>query len=73
MRFEDILEFTEENTFNAGYPVYDIYDKMLSYGYVWYRIVEGKLINEEKKLHYPYDNLIAIKNTNAIMGLTLNA
>ena len=47
-----MIEFTEENTFNAGYPVYDIYDKMLSYGYVWYRIVEGQLINEEKKIHY---------------------
>ena len=57
-----MIEFTEENTFNAGYPVYEIYDIMLDFGYVWYRIHKGELVKEEKKLHYPYDNLIAIKN-----------
>lgn len=56
-----MVEFTEENTFNAGYPVYDIYDVMQDFGYEWYRISEGELIKEEKKLHYPYDNLIALK------------
>lgn len=58
---EVMIEFTEENTFNAGYSVYDIYDIMTNFGYTWYRIENGKLVIEEKKLHYPYNNLIAIK------------
>jgi len=58
-----MVEFTEENTFNAGYPVYEIYDIMKDFGYVWYRISNGELVKEEKKIHYPYDNLIAIKDT----------
>jgi hypothetical protein len=57
-----MVEFTEENTFNAGYPVYDIYDIMQDFGYVWYGINNGELVKKEKKLHYPYDNLIAIKD-----------
>jgi FkbM family methyltransferase len=57
-----MVEFTEENTFNAGYPVYEIYDIIQDFGYVWYRISKGELVKEVKKLHYPYDNLIAIKN-----------
>lgn len=57
-----MVEFTEENTFNAGYPVYDIYDIMQDFGYVWHRINNGELVKEEKKLYYPYDNLIAIKD-----------
>jgi FkbM family methyltransferase len=56
-----MVEFTEENTFNAGYPVYEIYDIMQGFGYEWYRISNGKLVKEVKKIHYPYDNLIAIK------------
>jgi FkbM family methyltransferase len=58
-----MVEFTEENTFNAGYPVYDIYNIMEEFGYVWYTIYKGKLVKEKKRLHYPYDNLIAIKET----------
>ena len=56
-----IVEFTEENTFNAGYPVHDIYDIMQDFGYVWYRINKGELVKEIKKMRYPYVNLIAIK------------
>lgn len=56
-----MIEFTEENTFNAGYPVHEIYSIMQDFGYVWYRINKGELVKEEKKLYYPYDNLIAIK------------
>ncbi len=58
-----MVEFTEENTFNAGYPVNEIYDIMQDFGYVWYRIINGELVKEVKKMHYPYDNLIAIKDT----------
>ena len=57
-----MVEFTEENTFNAGYAVHDIYDIMQDFGYVWHKIYDGKLVLESKKMHYPYDNLIAIKN-----------
>ena len=57
-----MVEFTEENTFNAGYPVHEIFDIMQDFGYVWYRINDGKLVLEIKKMRYPYDNLIAIKN-----------
>ncbi|WP_432222966.1 FkbM family methyltransferase [Flavobacterium sp. TMP13] len=56
-----MVEFTEENTFNAGYSVHEIYDIMITFGYQWFTIKNGKLIEETKKLHYPYNNLIAIK------------
>ena len=56
-----MVEFTEENTFNAGYSVYEIYDLMQSWGYSWYRIIDGKLVREVKKMRYPYANLIAKK------------
>ena len=59
-----MVEFTEENTFNAGYAIHEIYDLMVDYGYVWHKIKDGKLIHDPKKLHYPYNNLIAIKNKN---------
>ncbi len=57
-----MVEFTDENTFNAGYSVHEIYDLMQNWGYVWYCIVNGKLVKEIKKLYYPYTNLIAIKS-----------
>jgi FkbM family methyltransferase len=56
-----MIEFTEENTFNAGYDVHEIYNIMQDFGFVWHRIKKGELVKEEKKLYYPYDNLIAIK------------
>jgi hypothetical protein len=34
---------------------------MESFGYTWYRICDGELQVEVKKLRYPYVNLIAIK------------
>ena len=57
-----MVEFTEENTFNAGYPVLEIFDIMQKFGYSWYRIIEGELVLEKKKMSYPYVNLIAVKN-----------
>jgi FkbM family methyltransferase len=56
-----MVEFTEENTFNAGYAIHEIYDLMVDYGYVWHKVKDGKLIHDPKRLHYPYNNLIAIK------------
>lgn len=57
-----MVEFTEENTFNAGYSIHEIYDIMTGFGYVWYRIKNNELVLETKRIHYPYDNLIAIKD-----------
>lgn len=56
-----MVEFTEANTFNAGYFVQEIYDLLEGWGYKWYRIDGGSLIPDPKRLHYPYNNLIAKK------------
>lgn len=56
-----MVEFTDENTFNAGYSVHEIYDNMVAYGYDWFTLVNGELIVESKKMYYPYNNLVAIK------------
>lgn len=59
-----LIEFTEENAFAAGYYLGEIYDFMTDLGYYWYSYDKdsNNLIKEMKKLHYPYENLIAIKN-----------
>lgn len=59
-----MVEFTDENTINAGYYASDIYDIMVSFGYEWYALKKGILIHEPKRIHYPYRNLIAIKQQN---------
>jgi FkbM family methyltransferase len=56
-----MVEFADEYTFNAGYSVHEIYDTMVYYGYEWHTIKNGELIKEVKRLYYPYNNLIAIK------------
>jgi FkbM family methyltransferase len=56
-----MMEFTEENTFQAGYSIHDLYDIMVGYGYKWYRLNKNELVEEKKQLYYPYVNLIAIK------------
>lgn len=56
-----LVEFTESNTWNAGYMVQDIYDIFSEWGYKWYRIENGNLKEDKKRLHYPYLNLIAKK------------
>lgn len=59
-----MVEFTEENAFAAGYYCGEIYDFMVSFGYKWYSYngETNTLIPQQKKLHYPYENLIATKN-----------
>ncbi|MEL1252649.1 FkbM family methyltransferase [Flavobacterium sp. DGU38] len=61
-----MVEFTESNTFNAGYSVHEIYDIMQDLGYVWYTVKNKTLLLETKRLHYPYNNLIAIKESEKI-------
>ena len=59
-----MVEFTEANAFASGYYLGEIYDFMKNHGYSWYSYNSelNSLILEKKKLHYPYENLIAIKN-----------
>lgn len=58
-----MVEFTEENTFQAGYFVQEIYDCLKNWGYTWYRLSEnGDITPETRSLHYPYCNLVATKN-----------
>lgn len=57
-----MVEFSEANTFAAGYFIQEVYDILADWGYRWFRYLKGELIPEEKKLHYPYDNLIATKD-----------
>ncbi|MEW5676306.1 FkbM family methyltransferase [Flavobacterium enshiense] len=56
-----MVEFTEENTLNAGYFVNEIFGLLENLGYEWYRIDGQHLVKEIKQTHYPYDNLIAKK------------
>lgn len=57
-----MVEFTEANTYAAGYFVQEVYDILSGWGYQWFRFANGELSPEERKLHYPYDNLIATKD-----------
>jgi FkbM family methyltransferase len=61
-----MVEFSEDNTFAAGYFVQEVYDMLAGLGYKWFRYINGELVAEEKKLHYPYDNLIAAKDITAL-------
>jgi FkbM family methyltransferase len=57
-----MVEFTEENTANAGYSIHEIFTEMEDNGYQWYELINGKLVKETRKESYPYSNLIAIKS-----------
>jgi FkbM family methyltransferase len=59
-----MVEFTESNLFAAGTNCYEIYDLVVSYGYMWYTYDSKNNIlhHDSKRIHYPYNNLIAIKN-----------
>jgi FkbM family methyltransferase len=63
-----LVEFTETNAFAAGTSCYELYDFIKSYGYNWYTYDDknNKLIPEPKRIHYPYNNLLAIKNYNEV-------
>ena len=59
-----LVEFTEENAFAAGYYCGEVYDYLMEFGYSWYKYdrINNQLIKQSKQLHYPYENLIAIKS-----------
>jgi len=62
-----MIEFTESNTFAAGYFVQELYDILIDWGYKWYRLEGQGFKPETKRIHYPYDNLIAIKDMDKAM------
>ncbi len=59
-----IVEFTETNLFAAGTNCYELFDLVQSYGYDWYTYDSSinNLVPEVKRIHYPYNNLIAVKD-----------
>lgn len=59
-----LVEFTETNAFSAGYYCGELFDYVKTFGYEWYSysMETNELTKQQKKLHYPYENLIAIKN-----------
>lgn len=56
-----MVEFTEQNTFNAGYMVQDVYKMIEELGYKWFTLENGGLVQDVMRLRYPYVNLIAKK------------
>jgi FkbM family methyltransferase len=56
-----MIEFTEANTISAGYSVFDLFEILENIGYEWFRLDNGALIPEAKRISYPYDNLVAKK------------
>lgn len=56
-----LIEFTDQNTFNAGYMVQDIYMLLEKWGYAWYKISNGELVPDPLRIKYPYNNLVAKK------------
>jgi FkbM family methyltransferase len=69
-----MVEFTETNLFAAGTSCSEIYDLVLSFGYKWYRYdaQTNLLADDPKRLHYPYDNLFAIKNLDIVVNRLKN-
>ena len=63
-----LMEFTESNTYNAGYLCHELYDLMEDHGFKWYSYHKesNSLRWDKKRLHYPYNNLIAIKNADTV-------
>lgn len=64
-----MIEFTENNAFAAGYYCGELYDYVKSFGYEWYSYNSetNTLEPQIKKLHYLYENLIAIKDYNLVV------
>lgn len=67
-----MVEYTDGNAIAAGHCCHEIYKFMNEYGYTWYAYSadKKKLIYDPLQVSYPYRNLIAIKNTRAIKGLS---
>ena len=63
-----MVEFTESNLFAAGTSCFEIYDMVVSFGYQWYTYdsKSNLVVHDPKRIHYPYDNLFAIKNLDLV-------
>ncbi len=61
-----LVEFTEQNTFSAGYSSRELYGYLTALGYAWMSYNETLNTVEEAplKAYYPYENLIAVKTAN---------
>jgi FkbM family methyltransferase len=64
-----MLEFTESNTFSAGYMVQELYDILANWGYKWFSLTGNGIVEHQKRLHYPYENLIAAKDTTRLKNI----
>lgn len=62
-----MVEYTDANAVAAGHCCHEIYKLLNEYGYTWYTYdaASKKLIYDQMRISYPYNNLIAIKNTNS--------
>lgn len=63
-----LIEFTEENMFRAGYSCKELYNYLVDKGYKWYEFdpQSNSIKFSELKAYYPYQNLIATKNPEAV-------
>jgi hypothetical protein len=69
-----MIEFDENNAWAAGYLCHDLYDNLSDRGYKLYALNNGKLQSEPKRLHYPSQNLFAVKDDSSFYKrLSLNA
>lgn len=63
-----LIEFTDENSFSAGYSCNELYDFVRSLGYQWFKYdaARNHLNEQPKKMYYPYENLIAVKDLSKV-------
>ena len=63
-----LVEFTDENAQNAGFSCKELYELLVSYGYTLYSYDKenNQLLKENLRKNYPYVNLIATKNIEAV-------
>lgn len=56
-----MIEFTEDNTKNAGYNIMELFGIMKNMGYQWFELENNVLIPHKIRSSYPYCNLFAVK------------
>lgn len=63
-----MVEFTQKNSIAAGFDCYKLYDEVTALGYQWffYHAEQNILTPDKKRTQYPYFNLIAAKDVEAL-------
>ncbi len=63
-----LAEFTQKNSLAAGFNCYQLYDLVSDMGFSWfsYNSQKNLLFPEKKRVEYPYINLIATGNVEAL-------